>query len=66
MEDMQIYKCQSCGNELKVPLESKESPECCTQRMEKLRLPVCEMSNTAEHSRFDEPSEPCDDGRSGR
>jgi hypothetical protein len=29
-------------------------------------LPVCELSETAEHSRMEDMGEPCDDGRAGK
>jgi hypothetical protein len=29
-------------------------------------LKACGLSSTAEHSRFDDIEEPCDDGRSGK
>ncbi len=61
------YACKNCGN--KVELEESETniPECCDQSMqESKQLPVCEVSETAEHSRMDSMGEPCDDGRAGK
>ena len=46
------YECKHCGN--KVELEAKEAdvPECCDTTMQEAEpLPVCEVSETAEHSR---------------
>jgi hypothetical protein len=41
-------------------------PECCGKPMRAAeKLPVCEMSTTAEHSRFTGNDDACDDGRSG-
>ena len=61
------YECKHCGN--KVELEAKEAdvPECCDTTMQEAEpLPVCEVSETAEHSRADNMGEPCDDGRGGK
>lgn len=66
METTETYACENCGNRKTVPVERKESPECCGQQMSKLDLPVCEVSSTAEHSRLNESIEPCDDGRAGK
>jgi hypothetical protein len=41
-------------------------PDCCGKPMRGTeKLPVCEMSTTAEHSRLGESDDACDDGRSG-
>ncbi|UCH23269.1 MAG: hypothetical protein JSU83_08715 [Deltaproteobacteria bacterium] len=61
------YECKNCGK--KVELEDGESnlPECCELPMEEAGpLPVCETSDTAEHSRLDKLGEPCNDGRAGK
>jgi hypothetical protein len=42
-------------------------PECCGKDMQTAEeLKACGLSSTAEHSRFDDFEEPCDDGRSGK
>ncbi len=57
-----IFNCEVCGET--VENNSSNSPECCGKPMIKQEeLPVCEVSATAEHSRFEDLGEPCDDGR---
>jgi desulfoferrodoxin-like iron-binding protein len=66
MTDKQVYECASCGNTVEVSAEASEKPECCGNTMQTAEeLKACGMSSTAEHSRFDDFDEPCDDGRSG-
>ena len=59
------YACTKCGK--KQTLSSDENPpRCCDKPMMVVEpLPVCELASSAEHSRMDSDSEPCDDGRSG-
>ncbi len=67
MDDKCIFNCEVCGSEVEVALSQAEAPECCDKPMKKAEeLPVCEASTTAEHSRFDDFGEPCDDGRAGK
>lgn len=65
-----IFNCEVCGKEMEVEKSECDSLECCGQPMtEKAAdpLPVCEVSATAEHARFDDDfGEPCDDGRTGK
>jgi len=67
MSEKVSYMCKSCGGKKEVDTASEGVPECCNTPMEKM-LPMnsCTVSTTAEHSRFDETDEPCDDGRSGK
>lgn len=67
MDDKCVFNCDVCGS--KVALEAKPArmPECCDQPMvQTAGLPVCEATDTAEHSRLDGTGDPCDDGRSGK
>lgn len=61
------YECKNCGHKVKVKSTDATVPECCDQPMAKTEpLPVCELSETAEHSRMEDLGEPCDDGRAGK
>ncbi len=61
------YECKNCGHKVKVKSTDATVPECCKQPMTKPEpLPVCELSETAEHSRMEDMGEPCDDGRAGK
>ena len=64
MADKYTYECEKCGN--KVEAAASDAPDCCQEQMKAMPLPVCEVSDTAEHSRTDDLGEPCDDGRSGK
>lgn len=67
MDNKKTYECRNCGHKIKMAAGSKDIPECCDRPMQKAEpLPVCNLSETAEHSRMDEMGEPCDDGRSGK
>ena len=60
------YECQNCGNTAEVADGKVPVPECCNRPMQSAGpLPVCTTSETAEHTRLDNESEPCDDGRAG-
>jgi ribosomal protein L37AE/L43A len=59
------YECENCGKAMEVKAGDKV-PECCGKAMRGAeKLPVCEMSSTAEHSRLHRNDDACDDGRSG-
>ena len=67
MADMQVYECSNCGKTVEVSAEESKTPECCGHEMKSAEdLKACGLSTTAEHSRFDDFDEPCDDGRSGK
>ena len=59
------FECVNCGNKTEQDTEELKIPECCGKPMQVEGLDSCGMSTTAEHSRFDNLDEPCDDGRSG-
>jgi len=69
-KDKCIYNCEVCGKEVEGENKPECAPECCSQPMKQKSaepLPVCEVSATAEHARFDDDfGEPCDDGRAGK
>ena len=65
MDEKCIYNCQVCGSQVEAATDSTTVPQCCDQPMKQEGLPVCETSVTAEHARFDDMGEPCDDGRGG-
>ncbi|MGD8992529.1 MAG: hypothetical protein PVI00_13825 [Desulfobacterales bacterium] len=67
MADVQVYECANCGNTVEVNDKEPKAPECCGKEMQSAEeLKACGLSSTAEHSRFDDFEEPCDDGRSGK
>ncbi len=65
MADKQSYECVHCGNKTEQDAGDSNIPECCGKPMQAEELGVCQTSSTAEHSRFDNLDEPCDDGRAG-
>jgi hypothetical protein len=63
---MTTYECENCGRKEEAGAEGAKVPECCGRPMRGTeKLPVCELSETAEHSRLDATSDACDDGRAG-
>jgi len=67
MAEQLVYECDKCGKTIETTKADDKAPECCGQQMrEHDKLPACGLSTTAEHSRFDDMGEPCDDGRSGK
>jgi hypothetical protein len=64
MTDRINYVCSACGKKRTLPA-NEPTPECCKKAMSLEPLPVCEMAPSAEHSRMDDDSGPCDDGRAG-
>jgi ribosomal protein L37AE/L43A len=65
MTQKKKYECENCGKALEVNSDSKV-PDCCGKAMRSAeKMPVCEMSTTAEHSRLHGNDDACDDGRSG-
>jgi hypothetical protein len=66
MADKRQYECKDCGNTKEQNADSDGNPECCGKPMVEMEpMKVCQASSTAEHSRLDDESEPCDDGRAG-
>jgi hypothetical protein len=65
MAEKRKFECENCGKLREVGAKAKV-PECCGRAMRPAdKLPVCELSSTAEHSRFTGKDDACDDGRSG-
>ncbi len=61
------FKCQKCEKTMEMADLESMIPECCDMPMEKMEEPEpCLLSATAEHARFDQMLEPCDDGRKGK
>lgn len=64
MSAKETFECRKCHR--REEAEAGQPPECCGQPMEVVDpLPVCGVSETAEHSRLENDGEPCDDGRGG-
>jgi hypothetical protein len=64
---MPVYECENCGKKKELKKKGSKVPECCGKPMHGTeKLPVCEMSSTAEHSRFRGSDDVCDDGRGGK
>ena len=60
----QAYECENCAGQ-KMIKPGDQPPDCCDQPMKSIPLDQCTLATTAEHSRFDQEDEPCDDGRAG-
>jgi DNA-directed RNA polymerase subunit RPC12/RpoP len=59
------YKCIECGRTLECPVNDN-APECHGKKMKTLEeLEGCTLTETAEHTRFENENQPCDDGRTG-
>ena len=67
MEEKCIFNCQSCNGTVEINAgEPQTIPECCGKPMTRMPpLDQCLAPASAEHSRFDDDGEPCDDGRAG-
>jgi hypothetical protein len=66
MSEQTNYECIDCGNTAQAAVDSDPVPECCGKPMQEQEpLRVCQAPAGAEHSRFDDLEEPCDDGRAG-
>ena len=66
MAENQVFECKTCGSRTEVDAGENKVPECCGKPMQPgVPLDTCQLSNTPEHSRFDDFDEPCDDGRAG-
>ncbi|UCG06363.1 MAG: hypothetical protein JSV83_21045 [Desulfobacterales bacterium] len=62
-----VYECENCGKSVELGAEEAIAPECCDKPMKEIAdLDACKVSTTAEHSRFDDFDDACDDGRSGK
>lgn len=65
MAEKLSFECVHCGNKTEIDADDSNIPKCCGKPMQAEGLDACQMSSTAEHTRFDDLDEPCDDGRSG-
>ena len=65
MAEKLSFECVECGNITEIDEDDPNIPACCGKPMQAEGLDACQTSSTAEHSRFDDLGEPCDDGRSG-
>ena len=62
-----VFECENCGKSLETSVDDAKTPECCDKPMKQIGdLDACKVSTTAEHSRFDDFDDACDDGRSGK
>lgn len=61
-----LFQCDACDGKMEVSA-GDPAPECCGKPMAEVREPLdqCTATSTAEHSRFDDMGDPCDDGRAG-
>ena len=59
------YRCDICYRTMDLGVGEMVVPECCGKPMTE-DLSPCTLSDTAEHARFEETGEPCNDGRSGK
>ena len=67
MTDKQVYECENCNKSVEVSADEANAPECCDKPMQKVEsLDAGTTSTTAEHSRYDDFDDACDDGRSGK
>ncbi len=63
---MTVFECENCGKRVETAQAENGVPDCCGRPMRTTeKLPVCDLSNTAEHFRFHRDDDACDDGRGG-
>ncbi len=56
------YYCYGC-KKIVPKRDQEEAPECCGEEMALLPIEECvKAPAAAEHARFDDEDEPCDDG----
>lgn len=64
MSAKETYEYRKCHRGAQA--EARRVSGCCGQPMTAIDLlPVCDVSQTAEHSRLEDDSEPCNDARDG-
>lgn len=62
MKKKTVYKCWECGKVVEVFNPEKNVITCCGIEMrDLLKIPSCQSSLTAEHERFYDSDEPCED-----
>ena len=67
MTEKLVFECENCGKSLEASADDAKTLECCDKPMKQISgLDACSVSTTAEHSRFDNFDDACDDGRSGK
>jgi hypothetical protein len=64
MPEKKAFQCDRCKRET-LATDDGGTPACCGKPMQSIPMDQCTLSTTAEHSRFDQDDEPCDDGRAG-
>ena len=63
------YRCEACGESVKIIDGEMMLPECCEMPMKQVAetdIDFCKKSMDPEHARFEDDDSPCDDGRSGK
>ena len=61
----EMYQCEDCEKTARKE-NSAGVPSCCGKPMKLVPENVCvKAPGDAEHARFDDEDEPCDDGRAG-
>jgi len=61
----EMYQCEDCEKTAQKG-DTAEVPDCCGKPMKRVQEDVCvKAPAAAEHARFDDEDEPCDDGRAG-
>lgn len=58
------YVCDQCKGQVIIKADA-DTPECCGRKMKVIPMDQCTLADTAEHARFNNNNEPCDDGRAG-
>ena len=67
MTEKLVFECEDCGKNVEFGADEGQAPQCCDKPMKRIGdLDACHVSTTAEHSRFDDFDDACDDGRSGK
>ena len=62
MKDKIFYECQTCNSKLELEAGDHNHPKCCNTPMKSLNpIQYCSKATVAEHSRFDDIDDPCDD-----
>ena len=64
MSDPKAYECENCKSQRRTKA-GESVPECCGRPMTAIPMDQCRLAPSAEHARFDDLDEPCDDGRAG-
>jgi len=59
-----VYYCEECGRTKKTEAKEILPIFCCDKKMREQDLNICTKSGSAaEHARFIDDDEPCDEGR---